>query len=51
MKYIPINFDIALQPLNWIIILLMLIIAGYALETVYNFAVTREASNSTEGVI
>ena len=43
MEYIPLNFRIMAQPLNWIIILLMLTIAGFALETAYHFAVSHHA--------
>lgn len=45
MKYVPINFAIALQPLNWLTIMLMLVIASFAVETVYTFAVSSAATN------
>lgn len=48
MKYIPINFDIVLQPLNWLTVLLMLTIAGFAAETVYNFVVSHHAVNNAQ---
>lgn len=46
-EYIPLNFRILLQPLNWLIVLLMLAIAGFALETAYTFAVSHFAANNT----
>ncbi len=47
MDFIPLNFRLMAQPLNWIIILLMLVIAGFAAEVAYNFAVTHHAINNT----
>jgi len=32
MDWIPLNWGLVTNPLNWIIILLMLIIAGYVLH-------------------
>lgn len=37
MKYIPINWEIVRNPLNWAIVLLMLAIAGFALNEMMRF--------------
>ncbi len=46
-EYIPLNFRILLQPLNWLIVLLMLVIAGFALETAYKLVVSHAALTSS----
>jgi hypothetical protein len=46
--FVPLNFRLLGQPLNWVIILLMLIIAGFAIDMVYKFVVTHNISNNSE---
>jgi len=48
MEYVPLNFRILLQPLNWLTILLMLAIAGFAVETAYTFAVSHHSINNQD---
>lgn len=35
-KYIPVNFDIISNPLNWLIVLLMVLIASIGFSVVLN---------------
>lgn len=44
MKYIPINFDLIKSPLNWLIIILMLVIAAFAFDEIFRF-VSPETDN------
>lgn len=34
MDYIPLNWDLILSPINWFIILLMLLIAGFVVHLI-----------------
>jgi len=34
LEYIPLNFAIMKQPMNWVIVLLMVIIAGFMLDII-----------------
>jgi len=34
LEYIPLNFAILKQPMNWVIVLLMVIIAGFMLDII-----------------
>jgi hypothetical protein len=43
VKYIPLNFEIMSNPLNWVIVPLVVLFAGMVLATVYHPA------NTTEG--
>lgn len=38
MDYLPINFDLIKHPSNWLIVILMVVIAGIALDVVLQFA-------------
>lgn len=38
MKYIPINFDLIRNPYNWVVIVLMVTIAGLALHLIFSSA-------------
>lgn len=42
MDYIPLNFAIMRQPLNWAIVLLMVIIAGYILDIIAAYLKTMD---------
>lgn len=43
-KYIPINWRLIKHPANWAIVFLMVVIAGFAIELIYNYI------NSNSGV-
>lgn len=45
MKLIPLNWRILAHPVNWIIVLLMVIIAGFALDIVNQWWETQKAAN------
>lgn len=45
MKFVPINFEILKNPLNWLVVLLMLTIAGFALEEIFRFISPGNASD------
>jgi hypothetical protein len=34
-KYIPINFELIANPINWVIVVLMVVIAGLALAVIF----------------
>lgn len=48
MDYIPLNFAIMGHPLNWLTIWLMLVIAGFALQSLFDLFNTSSAPNSQE---
>ena len=35
MKWVPINFDLIKNPYNWVVIVLMVVIAGLALHLIF----------------
>lgn len=35
MKYFPINFELIKNPYNWVVIVLMIVIAGLALHLIF----------------
>lgn len=37
-KYIPINFEIASNPVNWIIVILMIAVAGVGLAAIIKYS-------------
>lgn len=42
---VPVNWDLMANPVNWIIIFLMVAIAGYGLAFITSFAVTSTGEN------
>lgn len=41
-KYLPLNFDLMANPINWIVILVMVLIAVLAISLVFNSSNTME---------
>ena len=35
MEYIPLNFELLRNPYNWVVVLLMVMIAGLAVATIF----------------
>lgn len=35
LSYVPLNFELMRNPFNWIILLLMVLVAGYALALLF----------------
>jgi hypothetical protein len=45
MKYIPLNWRIMQHPVNWIIVVLMVLIAGFALDIINRWWAQHNAQN------
>ena len=48
MAFEPVNFAILKQPLNWIIVILMLLIAAFALHYLKMYLVTQHNNTSEQ---
>lgn len=46
VKYVPLNWGIIKHPANWVIVLLMVIIAGFALDQAIRYFQTQGSSNA-----
>lgn len=45
MKYVPLNWRILAHPVNWIIVVLMVLIAGFILDIANQWWETTKAQN------
>jgi hypothetical protein len=45
MKFVPLNFEILRQPLNWIIVVLMVFIALIAMDEIFRFLSPNDPSS------
>lgn len=44
-KYLPLNFELLSNPINWLIVLLMVITAGIALSLVFGMKAKSEGNS------